>query len=131
MARKLPHVLLLVDTSRSYGRGLIRGVARYNQEHGRWSIYFKPHALDAPPPAWLRESRADGILARIGDRRMAQAILACGVPAVTCAAWWPGFRSRLWEWTTWPWPGWRPITSCSGATSSSASAAWHAASIPI
>lgn len=82
MARKLPHVLLLVDTSRSYGRGLIRGVARYNQEHGRWSIYFKPHALDAPPPAWLRESRADGILARIGDRRMAQAILACGVPAV-------------------------------------------------
>jgi LacI family transcriptional regulator len=76
------HVLLLVDTSRSYGRGLVRGVARYNQEHGRWSIYFKPHALDAPPPSWLDESRADGILARIGDRRMAQAIAGVGVPAV-------------------------------------------------
>jgi LacI family transcriptional regulator len=72
----------LVDTSRSFGRGLIRGVARYNREHGRWSIYFKPHALDAPPPSWLRESRADGILARIGDRRMAQAILDCRSPAV-------------------------------------------------
>jgi LacI family transcriptional regulator len=78
----LRHVLLLVDTSRSYGRGLIRGVARYNQEHGRWSVYFKPHALDAAPPSWLRESHADGILARIGDRRMARAIEACGVPAV-------------------------------------------------
>lgn len=81
-ARPLRHVLLLVDTSRSYGRGLIRGVARYNQEHGRWSVYFKPHALDAPPPPWLGESRADGILARIGDRRMARAIEACGAPAV-------------------------------------------------
>jgi LacI family transcriptional regulator len=79
---RLRHVLLLVDTSRSYGRGLVRGVARYNQEHGRWSVYFKPHALDAPPPSWLDESGADGILARIGDRRMAEAILACGVPAV-------------------------------------------------
>lgn len=81
-SRPLGKVLLLVDTSRSYGRGLVRGVARYNQEHGRWSIYFKPHALDAPPPPWLEESRADGILARIGDRRMAEAIRACGVPAV-------------------------------------------------
>lgn len=79
---RLRQVLLLVDTSRSYGRGLVRGVARYNQEHGRWSIYFKPHALDAPPPSWLDESRADGILARIGDRRMAQAIAKVGVPAV-------------------------------------------------
>ncbi len=79
---RLRHVLLLVDTSRSYGRGLIRGVARYNQEHGRWSIYFKPHALDAAPPFWLKESQADGILARVGGPRMAKAILACGVPAV-------------------------------------------------
>jgi LacI family transcriptional regulator len=47
---RLRHVLL-VDMSRSYGRGLVRGVARYNQEHGRWSIYFKPHALDAAPPS--------------------------------------------------------------------------------
>ncbi len=81
-SQALRKVLLLVDTSRSYGRGLVRGVARYNQEHGQWSIYFKPHALDAPPPPWLQESRADGILARIGDRRMAVAIRACGVPAV-------------------------------------------------
>ena len=79
---RLRHVLLLVDTSRSYGRGLIRGVARYNQEHGRWSIYFKPHALDAAPPFWLNEPRADGILASIGSQRMAKAILACGVPTV-------------------------------------------------
>jgi len=86
----LRKVLLLVDTSRSYGRGLVRGVARYNHEHGRWSVYFKPHALDAAPPAWLDDSRADGILARIGDRRMASAIAACGVPAVDLRGVLPG-----------------------------------------
>ncbi len=79
---RLRHVVLLVDTSRAYGRGLVRGVARYNQEHGRWSVYFKPHALDDPPPSWLANSGADGILARVGDRRMVRAIAACRVPAI-------------------------------------------------
>ena len=81
-AAPLRKVLLLVDTSRSYGRGLVRGVARYNEEHGRWSVYFKPHALDAPPPPWLDEAQADGILARISDQRTVQAVQACGVPTV-------------------------------------------------
>jgi LacI family transcriptional regulator len=89
-AQPLRKVLLLVDTSRSYGRGLVRGVARYNQEHGRWSINFKPHALDAAPPPWLDDSRADGILARVGDRRMAEAIRACEVPVVDLRGVLPG-----------------------------------------
>lgn len=81
-AKRLRHVLLLVDTSRAYGRGLVHGVARYNHDHGQWSIYFKPHALDDLPPSWLHESQADGILTRITDRRMADAVLACNIPAV-------------------------------------------------
>lgn len=75
-------VLLLVDTSRAYGRGLVRGVALYQREHGRWTISFKPHGLDDPPPPWLREVRADGILVRVGNERMAAAILRTGTPAV-------------------------------------------------
>lgn len=76
------YVLLLVDTSRAYGRGVVQGVLRYNREHGLWRIYFKPHGLGDPPPPWLRESAADGILARIGTAKMAQAILQAKVPAV-------------------------------------------------
>jgi LacI family transcriptional regulator len=82
IGRRLRHVLLLVDTSRAYGRGLVRGAALYNREHGHWTISFKPHGLDDPPPPWLREAQADGILVRIGHQEMARAILKTGVPAV-------------------------------------------------
>jgi LacI family transcriptional regulator len=80
--RRLPHIALLIETSREYGRGLLRGVSRYHQEHGPWSIYFEPHGLNEPPPTWLKSWRGDGILARIDDRRTADMILATGLPAV-------------------------------------------------
>jgi LacI family transcriptional regulator len=72
----------LIETSREYARGLLRGVARYHQEHGPWSIYFEPHGLDEPPPKWLKTWRGDGILVRIDNRRMADAILSTGIPAI-------------------------------------------------
>jgi hypothetical protein len=81
---KVRHVALLIETSREYGRGLLRGIIRYQQVHGPWSVYFKPHGLGDPPPAWLRTWRGDGILARINDRQMAEAVLktrSCGCAA--------------------------------------------------
>jgi LacI family transcriptional regulator len=78
----IPHVALLIETSREYARGLLRGVARYHQEHGPWSIFFQPHGLNDPPPIWLKNWKGDGILVRIDDQRMADTILATGIPAV-------------------------------------------------
>src|SRR5262245_18717888 len=78
----IPHIALLIETSREYARGLLRGVARYHHEHGPWSIYLVPHGLDEPPPAWLRHWKGDGILCRINNRRMLDAIIATRIPAV-------------------------------------------------
>jgi len=69
-----PKIALLVETSREYGRGILRGIIRYQKEHGPWSIYFKPQGLGEPPPKWLHNWRGDGILARINDKRMAKAL---------------------------------------------------------
>ena len=80
--RRVPHVALLIETSREYARGLLRGVARYHQEHGPWSIYFEPHGLHAEPPSWLKDWRGDGILARVDNQAMADAVLATGIPAI-------------------------------------------------
>lgn len=80
--RKTPHVALLIETSREYGRGLLRGVARYQQEQGPWSIFFETHGLDDTPPQWLKDWDGDGILARVNSRRAAKAILDTGLPAV-------------------------------------------------
>ena len=75
-------VAVLIESSRGYGRGLLRGVARYNRERGHWSVYLQPHSLDHPPPPWLRRWQGDGILVRIGDRRMLRAVLDRGLPTV-------------------------------------------------
>jgi LacI family transcriptional regulator len=76
------HVALLIETSRAYGRGLLRGIIRYQREHGPWSIYFQPRGINDPAPAWLKSWKGDGILARISDRRMAAMIERTGAPCV-------------------------------------------------
>jgi LacI family transcriptional regulator len=83
---KPPHVALLIETSLAYGRGLLRGVARYIHERGPWSVYFRPQGLDTPPPPWLERWRGDGILARIDNRKMARAVLRTRLPAVDLRA---------------------------------------------
>jgi LacI family transcriptional regulator len=75
-------VALLIEATNAYARGLLHGVAQYNHEHTRWTIYFEPHAPNEPPPNWLKSWKGDGILARITNRRIAKAVLDLGVPVV-------------------------------------------------
>jgi LacI family transcriptional regulator len=77
-----PHVALLIETSRAYGRSILQGVVRYLRGHGLWSVYIQPHGLESPPPRWLKGWHGDGILARINDRTMARAVRQTGLPAV-------------------------------------------------
>ncbi|AQQ10144.1 Xylose operon regulatory protein [Sedimentisphaera cyanobacteriorum] len=37
-----PQILLLLETSREFGRGLLRGISRYASLHGPWSIQLEP-----------------------------------------------------------------------------------------
>src|SRR6266852_4621631 len=76
------HVALVIEATNAYARGLLHGVAQYTHERGHWTVYFEPHSLEDPPPKWLKNWRGDGILARIGSRRMARAVLNAGVPVV-------------------------------------------------
>ena len=78
----MPHVALLIETSRSYGRELLRGVRRYVSEHGPWSVFVELRALESKPPPWLKNWRGNGILTRTGSPAIARAVRATGVPAV-------------------------------------------------
>src|SRR5262245_28685884 len=77
-----PHVALIVETAKQYDRGLLRGVGRYIRGHGPWSIYIEERGPQDGVPSWLRRWRGDGIIARIRDVRMAEALLATGAPIV-------------------------------------------------
>lgn len=78
----MKRVALLIETSRSYGRALMRGVKQYSVEHGPWSLFVEVRDLESRPPPWLASWDGDGILTRTGSDAIARAVHRSGVPAV-------------------------------------------------
>src|SRR3954470_2593745 len=78
---RMPKVALLVETSSSYGRGLLRGIARYAREHGPWSFFLEPGGQgEVPPP--LRGWGVDGVITLLRTRKQARRLLATRIPVV-------------------------------------------------
>lgn len=79
-------VALLIETSNEYARGLLHGIVAYIREHGPWSTYLAEHGRGDEPPTWLSSWKGDGIIARIENPRIAEAVVASGLPAVDVSA---------------------------------------------
>ena len=82
----IPQVLLLIETSHPYGRGVIEGIARYAQENGPWTIRFEPCDFESMPPKRLmkelKEWHGDGIIARTVKKSQAELLWATKLPMV-------------------------------------------------
>ena len=78
----LRSVALLIETSKTYGRGLLRGISRYVHTHRPWSIFLEERGLDDPLPPWFRGWRGDGIILRSATIGVARAVRRRRVPAV-------------------------------------------------
>jgi LacI family transcriptional regulator len=70
---------LLIETSREYGRALLRGIMRYARLHGPWSFYLTPGDFRQALPEMTQGA---GIIARVETVEVGEAILATGLPAV-------------------------------------------------
>ncbi|HWF20255.1 MAG TPA: DNA-binding transcriptional regulator [Verrucomicrobiae bacterium] len=79
-------VALLIETSNAYARGLLQGVVRYIREHSPWSFYLPEQGRGDVPPGWLAHWRGDGIIARIENKDIANAVADSGLPAVDVSA---------------------------------------------
>lgn len=77
-----PRVALLIESSRTYGRGILRGIARYSHLFGPWSFFIVERDLHGGIPRELSNWLGDGIIARIEDRQMATRLLKLGCPVV-------------------------------------------------
>lgn len=75
-------VALLIESSRAYGRGILRGIARYARSHGHWCILHQEWTWDEGLPAWLVKRHSDGIIARIETPEMFKGLRTLGVPLV-------------------------------------------------
>ncbi len=74
-------VALLVDTSTSWGRRIIEGVHRYQQEYSNWQLFVEPRGVDQRrwlPPGW----KGDGVIARVGFPELSAQLHELGLPVV-------------------------------------------------
>ena len=71
-----------MDTSRSYGRDIVRGIRRYVAEHGPWSLYLGPRDLRSGFPDWLKNWRGHGVLSRTVDETLLRHLKATRLPVV-------------------------------------------------
>jgi len=84
MKRKLqvPRILLLIETSRVYGRQLVEGIGRYAREHGPWSFFFEERGVEELSVQKLNQWRVDGVISRIRDPIAARRLQSTGLPFV-------------------------------------------------
>lgn len=80
-AKRRPKVALLIESSRSYGRGLLRGVALFARTRCNWSLLHQEMTIDASLPDWLANTAIDGVIAR-ADKKNFGALRRLGVPVV-------------------------------------------------
>jgi LacI family transcriptional regulator len=77
-----PQVALIVETSTSYGRQIMAGIAHYLRTHRQWSIFIEEHELGSPPPSLNTLKYCDGILSRPTTPALAELFRKIKVPVV-------------------------------------------------
>jgi LacI family transcriptional regulator len=81
----IPKVILIIESSREYGRGLLRGIANYASQYGPWSFYRDEDLFYRKPDKrkmlpLLKKWGADGIIMR--EREESQDIIQLGIPTI-------------------------------------------------
>ena len=75
----MKRIILLVETSRAFGRQLIIGIARYSRLNGPWSFYKEPIDLKSSIPH-LTSWKPDGIIMR--DTLISKELLKLKIPTI-------------------------------------------------
>lgn len=79
--RDRPRVALLVESSRSYGRELLKGIALFARTRASWALLHQEMSIDDLPPDWLESASVSGIIARV-DRHSVNRLQKLNVPVV-------------------------------------------------
>jgi len=77
--QRMKRIILLVETSREFGRQLIFGIARYSRFHGPWSFFREQIDLKSSIPR-LTSWRPDGIIMR--DSLVKRELIELNIPTI-------------------------------------------------
>lgn len=75
-------VALIIETSTSFGRTLLCGVAAYVRETSPWLFYFGERSVFDPVPSWLKGWRGDGIITRTPSPEIRKLVARRRIPVV-------------------------------------------------
>lgn len=75
-------VMLIIESSRAYGRECLLGIAAYARHHGDWHMMHIERGLDDQLPRSLKAWGGEGVITRIESPGITHAIEALGLPTV-------------------------------------------------
>jgi len=86
---KVPKVILCLETSRQYGRDLIRGIVLYAKLHGPWTFciednFYRQNKKSKTVLSWIKKWGANGIIAR--DFNYLETLIEVGIPTIIASA---------------------------------------------
>ena len=80
------NVALIIETSNSYARNVLRGIHDYARTRHGWTLYLTEHGRHEIDQSFSSNWKFDGVIARIETDHMAQIIAAMDVPTVDVSA---------------------------------------------
>jgi LacI family transcriptional regulator len=79
--QEVKKVILLIESSRAYGRGLLRGIVKYSKLKGGWSFYNEPRGQGQSLPRFS-SWEVDGAIVRLSESEKAYRFLEKGIPII-------------------------------------------------
>lgn len=77
------NILLLIETSKAFGRKLLQGVGRFMAERQcNWAVYVEERGKTEKMPQWVNSFDGDGIIAHSSSPAMVKQLQKLGVPVV-------------------------------------------------
>jgi len=70
--KQIKRVLILIETSRGFGRNLIEGIAQYATEQKSWNFFLCDHDTASQNIHRLDTWNGDGLIARVNDKNLNQ-----------------------------------------------------------
>ena len=81
-------VIVMMETSRTFGRSIIRGIVRYARSHGDWIFsrkapFYRPSTDEEVNVDKVRKMDVDGLILREQQsRELTESLLDAGIPAI-------------------------------------------------
>lgn len=75
-------ILLLIETSRTYGRQIIEGITKYALEKGSWTTFFEDRGPFLRETSLVRKFKFDGIISRTVGQQGRNLLRSLRVPTV-------------------------------------------------